>query len=82
MPKRRKNSNICSSGPADPPALGLAFSKVRMFTTDGPTASTKSVKSGKPRTNGAPWAQALDTDQGETAIKTATNNQATGLWQR
>jgi len=48
MPKRLKNSSICSSMP---PAAddALAFSRVRMLTTDGPTWSTRSVKSGNVR---------------------------------
>jgi hypothetical protein len=50
-PKKRRNSScISSSGPPAPGELGRAFSRVRMFTTEGPTCSTKSVKSGKPRT--------------------------------
>ncbi|MNY67998.1 hypothetical protein D3C86_2056900 [compost metagenome] len=37
-----------------------AFSRVRMFTTEGPTWSTRSVKSGRPRTTAdcaiaTPW---------------------------
>jgi hypothetical protein len=56
-PKRRKNSSISSSichhlpGPLDD-----TFSSVRIFTTEGPTCSTKSVKSGSPRT----WENAGD----------------------
>ncbi|MNV73629.1 hypothetical protein D3C71_1667920 [compost metagenome] len=48
-PKRRKNSNISSSMPLALPRA-VAFSTVRMLTTEGPTWSTKSVKSGNPLT--------------------------------
>ena len=48
-PKRRKNSNISSWPPPSGPPLGATFSRVRIFTTDGPTCSTRSVKSGKVR---------------------------------
>ena len=50
IPKRLKNSSICSSAPPPPlAAAALDFSEVRMFTTDGETCSTRSVKSGKVR---------------------------------
>jgi hypothetical protein len=49
-PKRRKNSSISSSPGTRPPLRDAAFSRVRIFTTDGPTWSTRSVKSGKVRT--------------------------------
>ncbi len=47
MPKRRKNSCIWSSG--EP--LRRTRSMVRMLTTAGPTWSTNTVKSGRPRTS-------------------------------
>ncbi|MDT4852089.1 hypothetical protein FQZ97_863090 [compost metagenome] len=51
MPKRLKNSSICSSGaPPAPGRTAAARSNVRILTTDGPTRSTRSVKSGRPRT--------------------------------
>jgi len=51
--KRRKNSAIGSSDSGDwgrAAAFGSRFSTVRMFTTAGPTFSTRSAKSGSPRT--------------------------------
>ena len=63
IPNRRKNSSMrgsrppwASSSPSSaPPPKGLRtliFSEVRMLTTEGPTCSTSSVKSGKPRRAG------------------------------
>ena len=58
MPKkRRKNSCISASGmppPCGPWAVLVAtLVDVRMLTTAGPTCSTRSAKSGNPRTSGA-----------------------------
>ncbi|MNT35036.1 hypothetical protein D3C72_1710480 [compost metagenome] len=47
--KRRKNSCISSSISPLPPPRCATFSTVRMLTTDGPTWSTRSVKSGSVR---------------------------------
>src|SRR5574344_1675842 len=67
-PKRRKYSSISASIPGNPvaPPERRIFSVVRMFTTDGPTRSTKGLKSGNPCTNtglaagwGCAWAWAL-----------------------
>ena len=53
-----------------------------MLTTEGPTKSTKSVKSGKPRTLGATatgvWASAR-VGKPPPAIKRAAVNTATGV---
>jgi hypothetical protein len=48
MPKRRKNSSMLGSMPPPPGAAELRplRSRVRMLTTDGPTFSTSSEKSG------------------------------------
>jgi hypothetical protein len=48
-PKRLNNSHISSSPGLPDDERALSFSIVRMLTTEGPTWSTKSVKSGKPR---------------------------------
>ena len=50
-PKKRRNSScISSSGPSPPlPGRVALRSMVRMLTTEGPTCSTKSVKSGRVR---------------------------------
>ena len=49
-PKKRRNSS-CISSSGEPACASRAdtFSNVRILTTDGPTCSTKSVKSGKTR---------------------------------
>ena len=47
MPKRRKNSSMLGSTSPAPGALARPRSMVRMLTTEGPTRSTSSVKSGK-----------------------------------
>ncbi len=49
-PKRRKNSSMSSSMPSASAELADTFSSVRMLTTEGPTCSTRSVKSGSPLT--------------------------------
>ena len=54
-PKNLRSSSWMSSSDSEPlpppiPPRLLAFSMVRIFTTEGPTWSTNSVKSGKPRT--------------------------------
>ena len=69
-PKRRKNSSISSSPGPPGAARGTTFSSVRMLTTDGPTISTKSVKSGKVRT----WAVAAC--QGARATVTVVQTSA------
>ena len=51
MPKNRRNNSWVSSSMPPPLLAGLrAFSSVRILTTDGPTCSTNSVKSGNPLT--------------------------------
>ena len=66
-PKRLKNSSISSSMPADPGRLDT-FSTVRMLTTEGPTCSTSSVKSGKPRTTAlCAWAGSAGHNRAEEA---------------
>ena len=68
-PKKRRKNSCMSSSPAPPCGLPPRFfSRVRMFTTEGPTCSTSSVKSGKPRTAPGPWAQA-----GTVGAKVATD---------
>ena len=70
MPKKRRN-NSCNSSSLGPPLLGppllgplpatgplAALSNVRILTTEGPTISTKSVKSGKVREAALDCAQA------------------------
>ena len=51
IPNRLKNSSICSFWGFVPRGDVVTFSVVRMFTTEGPTRSTSTVKSGKPDTN-------------------------------